>query len=182
MRRSGAMRGEPQPLAPNWPRYSTRAFPPYRYVPGLNAHPRRDRAGHSFHLAAFVAEPWEPQNWQRLEAWLFGVDLFNYSYWWESHEELEALWLAAGRTSEHARFVQGLIKIAAGFLNHWLEKEIAREQVEAGARAMSSVARTHAGRYMGIEVAPFAKNASAWVRGTCVTAAPVIALSFAPGP
>ncbi len=33
---------EPLPPDPSWPRYSTGAFPAYRYIPGRSPHPRRD--------------------------------------------------------------------------------------------------------------------------------------------
>ncbi|HET6638208.1 MAG TPA: DUF309 domain-containing protein [Gemmatimonadota bacterium] len=45
------------------------------------------------------------------------MDLFNAEYWWESHEALEALWHAAGRTTTPARFVQALVHLSAACLN-----------------------------------------------------------------
>ena len=44
---------------------------------------------------------------------LFGIDLFNAGYYWESHVAWESLWLAAGRQGPVADLLKGLIKLAA---------------------------------------------------------------------
>ncbi len=94
-------------------RYSDRPFPPYTYIPGQTAHPRSDPAGHSYgrpdpHVAAF-----ESENWRASQEYLFGIDLFNAQFFWESHEQWEALWHAVGRRGDVAEFLKGLIKLAA---------------------------------------------------------------------
>jgi predicted metal-dependent hydrolase len=45
--------------------------------------------------------------------YLFGIDLFNQQYFWESHVYWEALWHKAGRKGETADFLKGLIKMGA---------------------------------------------------------------------
>jgi len=45
-----------------------------------------------------------------------GIDLFNNGYYWESHEQWESVWLAAGRRGRTADFLKGLIKLAASFV------------------------------------------------------------------
>jgi hypothetical protein len=45
--------------------------------------------------------------------WLYALDLFNEGYAWEAHEAWEHFWHALGRTTPEARFVQGLIHLAA---------------------------------------------------------------------
>ena len=61
-------------------------LPPYSYVPGHDhPHPVTDPRGH----------------------------LFNEGYAWEAHEAWEHFWHALGRTTPEARFVQGLIHLAA---------------------------------------------------------------------
>ena len=155
---------EPAVFDPAWPRYSSQPFPSYRYVPGLNAHPRRDPSGHSRHAPEPRAADWQPEDWRELEPWLFGVDLFNYAYWWESHEQHEALWLAAGRTSLHARFVRGVIRVAAGCLNRHLGKEpTAILQARAGLTAMEDVAHGVGEPYMGVRVEKFVAAARTWL-------------------
>jgi uncharacterized protein len=154
-----------EPRAPEGtrPRYSSRPFPAYRYRPGATPHPRRDAGGHSRGEPDPRADPWHARQWATLETWLFGVDLFNHAFWWECHEQLEALWLAAGRTSVHAGFVQGLIKIAAACLNSSLGKhDVGAGQASAGTAAMRSVARTAGDPYMGVHVETFTTDVDAW--------------------
>lgn len=91
-------------------RRSSDVLPPYRFVPGLQAHPLR--AEH-LHLAI-------SQNASLQEQWNFGVDLFNYNYFWEAHEVWEGLWKTC-KTSDpqNAAFVQGCILWSASILvNH----------------------------------------------------------------
>ena len=96
-------------------RYTTTPFPTYRFRPGSTPHPIRDPDGHS-HDKDTDAVSMDPLAWQRCEPYLFAIDLFNHRYYWEAHEELEAIWNGAGRTSRIARFVQGLIQAAAACL------------------------------------------------------------------
>src|SRR5688572_10634346 len=75
----------PDPGERNIPRYSQRALPAYRYVPGRHPHPTRDPGGHSY------APPVPRHNVNaagagRGEQWRFGIDLFNRFYFWEAHE------------------------------------------------------------------------------------------------
>jgi hypothetical protein len=98
-------------------RYSTRALPAYRFVPGDAPHPTRDPEGHSFGKGVPASRSWRPEDWRELEEWLWAVDLFNAEYWWESHEALETLWHAAGRTTTSARFAQALVHLSAACLN-----------------------------------------------------------------
>jgi hypothetical protein len=78
----------------------------------------RDPAGHSFQAAARPDRhaPWDAASWRTLVDWLFGVDLFNAFFFWEAHEAWEGLWAAQPRHSLVARFLQGLIQIAAALL------------------------------------------------------------------
>ncbi len=135
------------------PRYSPRPLPPYRYLPGRGPHPLRDPAGHSHGIAEPELGRFEAECWDSCAPYLYGVDLFNHGYYWEAHEALEAVWVAAGRRSETGRFLQGLIQIAA-----------ARVKLAVGAPgAAKSLAalgvaklREHSGVFLGIDVAAFA--------------------------
>jgi len=110
------------------PRYAPDIpLPPYAYVPGHGLpHPVNDARGHLFNspepaplpldhlpddpasrrlaLAALLAT--DPR-------WLHALDLFNEGFSWEAHEAWEQFWHALGRTTPEARFVQGLIHLAA---------------------------------------------------------------------
>ncbi|MBI1813423.1 MAG: DUF309 domain-containing protein [Deltaproteobacteria bacterium] len=114
VRSVGSVIPDPGPRA----RYTARPFPAYRYVPGVHPHPTRDPRGHSYEPNPTLHRhaAWQPEQWRTLEAWLFGVDLFNAHYFWEAHEAWEGLWAAMPRDSEPALLLQGLIQIAAALL------------------------------------------------------------------
>ena len=99
-----------------------RPLPPYSYVPGRFPHPLSDPAGHSFQTHKTPPETHHPDlspplslisDWKSAPDYLFGIDLFNYGFYWESHETWERLWIAFGRSGRDADFVKGLIKLAA---------------------------------------------------------------------
>jgi uncharacterized protein len=116
------------------PRYApANPLPPYAYVPGHDLpHPVTDRRGHAYSVEAqppCVPKPLaglahlrpDPVSRCRVLAaslaadpqWRFALDLFNGGWYWEAHEAWEGFWIALGRTTPEARFVQGLIHLAA---------------------------------------------------------------------
>lgn len=106
----------PEPLPP---RYAPATpLPPYAYVPGHGLpHPVNDPAGHSFagqaEEAVRPAGAARPESPPERDRWLHAIDLFNNGFYWEAHEAWEGVWNALGRTTPAARFVQGLIHLAA---------------------------------------------------------------------
>jgi hypothetical protein len=104
------------------PRYTDRQFPPYTYVPGRSPHPVSNPAGHMHGHEPLAPPPLDPDHWRDSETYLYGVDLFNHGYYWESHEEWESLWHAAGRRGMVADFLKGLIKLAAAGVKSLEEK------------------------------------------------------------
>lgn len=94
-------------------RLSTNPFPAYTYVPGKTPHPVREPAGHSYGQAEPVVDQFDPKNWSECSAYLFGIDLFNAGFYWESHEQWEAVWHAVGRNGPVADFLKALIKLSA---------------------------------------------------------------------
>ena len=95
------------------PPLPSRVFPAYSYVPGKFPHPLSDPAGHSFGHIAEKCEPLTPENAQRHEEYLWGIQLFNHGYYWEAHETWEQVWHACGRVGVAADYLKGLIKLAA---------------------------------------------------------------------
>src|SRR5579862_4989072 len=89
------------------------SLPPYTFVPGQTPHPFSDPAGHSFGVVATAPPKLQPAQWEGNQTYLFGFDLFNAGYYWESHEQWESLWHACGRTGNVADFLKALIKLAA---------------------------------------------------------------------
>lgn len=88
-------------------------FPPYTYVPGRRPHPISDPAGHMYGREEPAPPAPDPDRPHDSIEFLRGVDLFNHGYYWEAHEEWEALWHACGRTGVAGNFLKGLIKLAA---------------------------------------------------------------------
>ena len=88
-------------------------FPSYTYVPGKNPHPVREADGHSFGLPEVHLDGFDPDDWSNCQEFLFGIDLFNAGFYWEAHEQWEAVWHATGRKGVVADFLKGMIKLAA---------------------------------------------------------------------
>lgn len=146
---------EPIPPDPGMVRYCPAIpFPPYRYVPGLNPHPISDPAGHMYGKPEPEFEEVTPENWWRNKFYLYGIDLFNFAYWWEAHETLEGLWHLAGRGSIEREFLQGLIQSAAALLNRHRGHERGAQRVknEAVAR-LRKVLESEGDIFMGVAVA-----------------------------
>lgn len=137
---------------PDLPRYTNRPFPPYRYLPfraGM-PHPRRDPAGHSYGREEEYLPVFSAADWSDCQPYLFGIDLFNHGYWWEAHEALEAVWLAAGQDTPTGHFIQGLIQIAAAQLKRFMgEGRGAQLLTESGVANLTWVD----GTFLGIEIA-----------------------------
>jgi hypothetical protein len=152
--------GSEGPTVDDPPRYSTRPFPAYRFVPGRNPHPTRDPDGHSRDEGASPPRPWTPDEWRTLDAWRWAIDLFNREYWWEAHEALEGLWHAAGRTTPHARFVQTLVHLSAALLNRRRGHDAASRRQAARALRGLRDARRLGPILMGVDLARLAFDGS----------------------
>ncbi len=134
------------------PRYTDRAFPSYRFVPGKSPHPTRDPDGHSYNKPLEQLDSFEIEQWQACEEYLYGIDLFNHGYWWEAHEALEAIWVTAGRQTQTGQFIQGLIQIAVAHLKNYQGfTDVAKRMAVEGLDKMKRVK----GVYMGIDVTTF---------------------------
>jgi len=139
---------------PDLPRYSQRPFPPYCYIPfqGNNPHPRTDPNGHSYNEEEDYLPHFSSDDWRTCEPYLYGIDLFNHGYWWEAHEALETVWLAAGHKSTTCgKFVQGLIQLAGAQLKRFSgETKGAQSLTKSGIEKLELAK----GLYLGIEVKP----------------------------
>lgn len=151
---------QPKPFDSNLLRYCPhRHFPPYRYLPGLMPHPIRDEEGHSYGQPEVNIQFTHPKNWRQNEEYLYGVDLYNYSYWWEAHEAWEAVWNTASSGSPYALFMQGLIQVAAALIKRHM-------RIPQGVQKLSSTGRDklryvleskefESGIYMGLDLIEF---------------------------
>lgn len=101
-------------------------LPSYTFVPGRNIHPHHPQ-GHSYGQLA-LRERLDPARWWECRTYLLGIDLFNgpapglylgtTGFYWESHVEWEALWLACDRRGVVADFLKALIQLAAAGVKH----------------------------------------------------------------
>jgi predicted metal-dependent hydrolase len=125
------------------PRYlSKRPLPPYAFIPGRNPHPEKKGGhmeGHQVEVAPLI--PTAPFS---NEDYLYGVDLFNHGFYWESHVWWEALWNEAARKGELADFLKGLIKLAAGGVKINLsQEEVSVGHLDRAEELLAPIARKH---------------------------------------
>lgn len=154
--------GEPVAPDPGWPRYSTRPFPAYRFIPGHAPHPRRDPRGHSFGRPEPDPSAAEPDRWRDNEWYRYGVDLFNFAYWWECHEVFEACWHAAGHRTEQGRFFRALIQAAAANIKQFIgSRQAADNLTRAALGRLRGLPRC----YMGMDVEAFTRDVRDYFSG-----------------
>ncbi len=163
------MTGEGRAPAPEPPpRYTTAPLPPYRFIPGRDPHPRRDRRGHSWGLPEPRIQAIDPGAWRACELYLRGVDLFNHGYWWESHEAFEALWRGADPGSPVAEMLQALIQVAAAEIKRF--SAMPGPAAKLAGRALGRL-RGVPSPYLGLDVPRLVDQVEAQLAG--VRAAPV---------
>lgn len=118
---TGKQRG-PIPADSNPPplRSSRSVLPPYRYVPGVHAHPFRHPDGHMYTDGSPPTEkPWdETQPWRNDSTAQYAADLFDHRYYWEAHEAWESMWHQATPQGPSHKVLQSLIQVSAAILQH----------------------------------------------------------------
>ena len=150
---------QPEPFDANWHRYCPHiAFPSYRHIPGVTPHPIRDPQGHSYGTEEeFDDNPLPPEMWRQNEDYLYGVDLYNFAYWWEAHEAWEGLWHRAEDT--YRLFLQGLIQVSASLIKYHMRMlRPLRTLSTAGRSKLQQVvveSGDMASNYMGINLPEF---------------------------
>lgn len=140
-------------------RYSTRAFPPYTYIPGSGTpHPVSDPEGHMHGQSEPKPSALITENWRENETYLYAIDLFNHAYYWEAHEAWESLWHAAGHHGQMADFLKGLIKLAAAGVKDLEQNGVGVERhLARGAVLLSGV---HESVFCGVDLASLIADAS----------------------
>ena|SRR5436309_6767235 len=145
------------------PRYSERPLPAYRFVPGQSPHPRRDPKGHSYGQPEPVPPAFSAEEWWDSEWYLYGIDLYNYRYWWECHEVFEGLWHAVGHDTQQGQFLQALIQVAAANLKRAVN---ATDPAETLSRAALERLQKFSGIYMGVDVRMLSEDVRAYFEGS----------------
>ena len=133
-------------------RLTRRSLPPYSYVPGQFPHPRSHPQGHSFGKPEPDVDSFAPEAWKTCDEYLFGCDLLNQSFYWEAHEQWEAVWLSLGRSGVVADLMKGLIKIAAMGVKARQANVIGFERHKARAVQLFCAVREKHSRLAGLEL------------------------------
>jgi hypothetical protein len=138
-------------------------LPPYAYIPGRTPHPTRDPDGHSYCAVHEPQVPPDREDWRACHDYLYGIDLFNYGFYWEAHEAWEGLWVACGRRGETATYLRALINLAAaGFKARCGNGRGMRANAKTAHRLFETLAHrlgSHGTRYMGLDVGALADYA-----------------------
>lgn len=144
------------------PRYTDLPLPTYRFLPGRGLpHPMRD-GGYLSRM------PWRfeairpPKRWAQQQSYLYGVDLFNHTFWWEAHEAWEELWHRTREPIQH-EFVHGLIQLAAALLKWDIGRTRGVRILGVKAIARLSTVRDSGqleagGHYMGLHMPAFVEH------------------------
>ena len=130
-------------------------FPTYSHVPGQTPHPQKHLDGHSYAAIEYDGPALTTDSWQDNKAYLYGVDLFNYGYWWEVHEPWEGLWKMALKESRERIYLQGLIQTAAALLKRRMGNQRGVEKLSRQAREKLDQVGGGSALYMGLRVADF---------------------------
>lgn len=89
-------------------------LPAYTFVPGSETpHPVRHPEGHSYNRKGRSPKPLVAESWAESRSYLLAIDLFNFGYYWEAHDEWERLWRVSGPDTIVGRFLKGLVKLSA---------------------------------------------------------------------
>lgn len=132
-----------------------RPFPPYRHLPGETTDPREFRRQGP---PIPAGQPLTSANWEINETYLYGADLFNFSYWWEAHEEWEDLWRRADPLC--GLYLQGLIQISAAFIKWHQGNQRGRERLLGKGQDKLLQVRKELGEshYMGLDLIDFGRR------------------------
>ena len=139
------MKYKPLPI-----RYTSLPLPLKKYIPGKGIHPKKDPKSFRVFQIEFSDAKFNPTQWENSDKYLYAIDLFNYGYWWEAHEILELLWIETGRSTDTAKFFQGLIQIAAALLRNNHSSEIPPILT----KAFDNISK-QTGVFMGIDIEVF---------------------------
>ena len=132
------------------------SLPPYAYTPGLSPHPTRDPEGHNLKIKIEGNDTFNEEQWEACEPYLLGFDMFNHGFYWEAHEAWEALWQAIEREGWRAKFLKGLIKLAASGVKARQGSQPGVKNLADGAikefKAVESRIQNDCGNYMGLDL------------------------------
>lgn len=137
---------QPRPYDRDGYRYTKDDFPPYRHLPGVTPHPRRHPEGHLYAEPELPAPVFDSAAWESSLDYFYGIDLYNFAYYWEAHEAWEGIWKTTARTDLTGAYLQGLIQIAAAFIKR-------EQRIEPGMKRLSRSGLAKLKRVVSVEQA-----------------------------
>ena len=93
----------------------------YPIFPGHAPHPRRHPKGPFIYSPILFCARSSQNNWKTSEDYLYGIDLYNWTYWWEAHEVFEGFWHTYGAYTG-GNFFQTLIQCRVISNGNWGEQ------------------------------------------------------------
>ncbi|MGL1902701.1 MAG: DUF309 domain-containing protein [Fibrobacterales bacterium] len=101
-------------------RYTTTPFPIKYDDHRIEPHPEIKRAIKEIDDGLGEPTPltYEGADWRENKHYLYGIDLFNADYYWETHEVFEGLWRLESKGSRTYDGLKGLIQLAISTLKH----------------------------------------------------------------
>lgn len=90
-------------------RRCTRPLPEHRHIPGTN--PRHPEGAFDA-VRSLADDVTASATATGNAAWLYGLDLLEAGFYWESHEVLEPVWMNAPPNSAERHLVQAVIQLA----------------------------------------------------------------------
>jgi hypothetical protein len=148
------------------PRYSSRAFPPYRHLPGVTPHPERSPDGHTAGEPPWPEKLDAPGSRAYRELFLYGVDLFNHAYWWEAHAAWERLWKEAPSDPNQAAFLKGLIQATAALVKWRAGKRGGTARLgEKSLAKLGPLAAQGQSHYLGVNLSRFTAELARFLAG-----------------
>lgn len=125
-------------------------LPDHKHIPGQNARHPEDAFDWIRDQAAADAGN---------AAWLYGLRLLHHGFYWEAHEVLEPVWMAAAPNSAERAMAQAVIQLANAALKLDMEKPKAAARLAAMVQALAGEARRGGAVVMGVEISVLAKAA-----------------------
>ncbi len=129
-------------------------LPRYTHVPGAGTpHPYRDPRGHSHDRKPQSCKPLVERRWAENRSYLLGLDYFNLGFYWEAHDEWDRLLKATVAETNEAKFLKGLIKMAAAGMKVREESihGVRRHAASAGEVFADVAAESDQDRYCGLD-------------------------------
>ena len=112
-------------------RYSTTRFPEKFTTHKIETHPEIKTAIKAI-VKTMGVEERVTTSWRDNTHYLYGVDLFNAAYYWETHEVFEGLWRLEPKGSPLYNGLKGLIQLAVSTLKHDRKEPKGRDMLLKG--------------------------------------------------